>query len=415
MEIENIENTTYGKKARPITVMAVIAIVFLLLGSLLGYWIGYINISEKLDKLGKEVVTLREQISLYSEIKNFSQNYLESPLCSPSLSILYERVKDSVVIVRGLKLEYDSLGKPYGYVRVQGSGFVYNYSGAMVVITNYHVVKSAINISVTFSSGNGYSAKILGSDPYADLAVLSVEAPIWEFKPLEIVSSSTLKVGDWVVAIGNPYGLAGSMSVGVVGALGRTLTGEFTGGYPIANLIQTTAPLNPGNSGGPLLNIEGKVVGITTAIVSDSQGLGLAVPSNTILREIASLIVNGSYDMHPWIGVTGVDMDYEIAKAMKVNVTYGWLITSVIKGSPAEKAGLKGGTKQVTIAGTSITIGGDIIVAINGTKILGIDTLSAYLEENTKPGQVIEITIVRGGKPMNLTLTLGKRPPLTSK
>lgn len=412
--MENIGNITNGKKARPITLMAVIAIVFLLLGSLLGYWIGYLNISEKLDKIGREVVTLREQIDTYSEIKNFSQNYVQSLAYGPSFSILYEQAKDSVVIVRGLKLEYDAFGKSY-YVRTQGSGFVYNYSGIMVVITNYHVVQSAINISVTFSSGNGYPAKVLGSDPYADLAVLSVEAPLWEFKPLEIVSSSTLKVGDWVVAIGNPYGLAGSMSVGVVSALGRTLAGEFTGGYPIANIIQTTAPLNPGNSGGPLLNLEGKVVGITTAIVKDSQGLGFAVPSNTILREIASLIVNGSYDMHPWIGVAGVDMDYEIAKAMKVNVTYGWLITSVIKGSPAEKAGLRGGTKQVTIAGTTITIGGDIIVAINGTKILGIDTLSAYLEENTRPGQVVEITIVRGGRFMNITLTLGRRPPLPSK
>jgi len=415
VEVENIGNINNGKKARPLTVMAVIAIVFLLLGSLLGYWIGYLNISEKLDKLGREVVALREQTSIYSEVKNFSQNHLESLTYSPSLSMLYEQVKDSVVIVRGLKLEYDILGKPYGYVRVQGSGFVYNYSGMMTVITNYHVVQNAINISVTFSSGNGYPAKVLGSDPYADLAVLSVDAPLWEFKPLEIVTSSKLKVGDWVVAIGNPYGLAGSMSVGVVSALGRTLTGEFTGGYPIANLIQTTAPLNPGNSGGPLLNLEGKVVGITTAIVSDSQGLGFAVPSNTIIREIASLIVNGSYDMHPWIGATGVDMDYEIAKAMKVNVTYGWLITSVIKGSPAEKAGLRGGTRQVSIAGTSITIGGDIIVAINGTKILGIDSLSAYLEENTRPGQVIEITIVREGRLMNITLILGKRPPLSSK
>ncbi|MEM3785643.1 MAG: PDZ domain-containing protein [Candidatus Bathyarchaeia archaeon] len=207
-----------------------------------------------------------------------------------------------------------------------------------------------------------------------------------------------------------PYGLAGSMSIGIVSALGRTITEEQTGGYPIANVIQTTAPLNPGNSGGPLLNLLGQVVGITTAIISDSQGLGFAIPSNVILREIASLVTTGSYNRHPWIGAFGVDMTYEIARVMGTNITYGWLITQVVSGGPAANAGLKGGTKQVLVAGKYVTVGGDIIIAVNGTRITNFDTLSTYLEENTEPEQTIEVTVVRENQIINITLTVGARP-----
>jgi 2-alkenal reductase len=306
-------------------------------------------------------------------------------------------------------VQYDIWGIPY-YTQVQGSGFVYNFTGKMVIVTNYHVIRNAINITVTFINGDGYPVTVLGSDPYSDLAVISTNAPQSEFKPLEIVSSSTLKVGDIVVAVGNPYGLAGSMSIGIVSALGRTITEEQTGRYPIANIIQTTAPLNPGNSGGPLLNLQGQVVGVTTAIVSNSQGVGFAIPSNTILREISSLVTIGYYNKHPWLGAAGVDMTYEIAKAMGVNVTYGWLITQVVSGGPAATAGLRGGTKQVLIAGEYVTVGGDIIIAINGTKITNGDALSTYLEENTLPGQIIEVTVIRGNQTLTVPLILGTRP-----
>jgi len=159
--------------------------------------------------------------------------------------------------------------------------------------------------------------------------VVSVDAPADEYVPLEIVSSSVLRNGDPVVAVGNPYGLAGSMSIGIVSSTGRTIVEETTAGYAIADVIQTTTPLNPGNSGGPLLNYQGQVVGITTAIVEGSQGVGFAIPSNTILREIESLVNDGSYDMHPWIGASGVDMTYEIADLIDADVTYGWLVTYV--------------------------------------------------------------------------------------
>jgi S1-C subfamily serine protease len=280
----------------------------------------------------------------------------------------------------------------------------------MVIITNYHVVQDTINITVTFINGNGYAATALGSDPYADLAVLSIDAPQSEYSPLEIVSSSTLEVGDPVIAVGNPYGLAGSMTTGIASALGRTITEDMTGGYPIADVIQTSAPINPGNSGGPLLNYQGQVIGITTAIVTDSQGLGFAIPSSTILREIGSLVTKGSYDQHPWLGATGTDMTYEVTKAMSASVTYGWLIVQVTTGGPADKAGLQGGTKQVLVAGEYVTIGGDIITAINGARITNGDDLSTYLEEYTLPGQTINVTISRGNQTMTVAVELGTRP-----
>jgi serine protease Do len=202
------------------------------------------------------------------------------------------------------------------------------------------------------------------------------------------------------------------MTSGIVSALGRTITDE-TSNYPIANVIQTSTPINPGNSGGPLLNYEGQVVGVTTAIVSDSQGLGFAIPSSAILREIESLITEGSYNQYPWIGAAGTDMTYEIAKAMDVNVTYGWLISQVTSGGPADEANLQGGTQQVTVSGQAVTIGGDIITALSGTRIKGIDDLSTFLEEHTLPGQTIDVTIIRNGQTMTLPLKIGTRPALT--
>jgi S1-C subfamily serine protease len=329
-----------------------------------------------------------------------------------SLAQLYAKVKDSVVVIRGLTVQYDIFRRPY-YTQVQGSGFIYNYNGKMVVITNNHVIQNMINATVTFINGNGYAATVLGSDPYADLAVLSTDAPQSEYNPLEIVDSSTLSVGDSLIAVGGPYGLAGSMTTGIVSALGRTITEEMSGSYPIADVIQTSTPINPGNSGGPLLTYEGKVVGITTAIVSNSEGLGFATPSSTVLREIGDLVTKSSYNQHPTISANGIDMTYEIAKAMNVNVTYGWLIIQVTSGGPAAEANLHGGTQQATVAGQAVAIGGDIIIAINGARITGIDDLSTFLEENTLPGQTIEITIIRNGQTMTLPLTLGTRSPPT--
>jgi len=394
------------------TLIVIIIVVSLIAGGLLGYSISNVTISGDISDLQNYVSTLQEQVSTLQSAQNgVSQNNTYIMGENVSLAPLYAEVKDSVVVIRGLTVEYDIFHRSY-YTQVQGSGFVYDYEGQMVVITNYHVIQEAINITVTFINGNGYAATVLGSDPYAELTVLSTDAPQSEYKSLEIVDSSTLSVGDSVIAVGGPYGLAGSMTTGIVSALGRTITDE-TSNYAIANVIQMSAPINPGNSGGPLLNYQGQVVGITTAIVSDSQGVGFAIPSSTVLREIGSLVEEGAYNQHSWIGASGTDMTYEIAETMGTDVTYGWLIAQVTSGGPADQAGLRGGTQQVTVAGQSVIIGGDIIIAINGARITGIDDLSTFLEENTLPDQTIDVTIVKDGQTITLTLKLGVRPPLT--
>jgi S1-C subfamily serine protease len=243
--------------------------------------------------------------------------------------------------------------------------------------------------------------------------VLSVDSPNTELKPLSIASSSTLNVGDPVIAIGSPFGLGGSMTSGIVSQLGRTIKESLAGDFPIANIIQISAPINPGNSGGPLFNYDSKVVGITTAIIADSEGVGFAIPSNTILREIESLVNTGSYDQHSWLGVSGADMTYEIADEMNVDITYGWLISQVVHGGSADKAGLRGGTQRVQIAGRSVIVNGDIIIAIDGARIINGDDLMTYIEEHTLPHQIINVTIVRNNQMLGLLVELEKRPSLS--
>jgi S1-C subfamily serine protease len=268
----------------------------------------------------------------------------------------------------------------------------------LYVITNNHVVHGASDISVTFSDGDGYAATVKGKDPYSDLAIVSVVgASLEEYKPLEIVHSSSLQVGNTVIAIGNPYGLVNSMTTGVVSAVGRTLDeSDYTGGFLIANIIQTSTPINPGNSGGPLLNSDGKVVGITTAIVENSQGLGFAVPSDTIIKEIFSLVQFGHYDGHSYLGVKGNDMDYDTAQSMHINVTYGWKIGNVVAGAAADKAGL-----QID----------DIIVGINGTRVRNGDEMTSYVEAYTLPKETVIMSIIRGDQKLQVPLVLDSRPP----
>jgi S1-C subfamily serine protease len=400
------------KNSRISTLLVVIIVIAsLVAGGLFGYLRCYSTTSGEIDNLQNQVTSLQEQLSQLQSAQNLNyQNVTVISEENVSISQLYDQVEESVVVIRGMMIaQYDRFGRPY-YSQIQGSGFVYNFTGQIVIVTNYHVVSDAINITVTFSNGNAYTATVLGSDPYAELAVLSADAPEEEFVPIEIVKLSNLQVGDPVMVVGTPYGLAGSMSTGFVSSLGRTLTADTTGGYVIANVIQTTAPLNPGNSGGPVLNYQGQVVGIATAIVQNSQGLGFAIPSNTILREIEDLINTGSYEDHPWLGAAGTDMTYEIAAEMGTDVTYGWLIAQITSGGPADKAGLQEGTQQVEIVESLVTIGGDIVIAVNGTRITSIEDLSAYLEEYTLPGQTVNLTVVRDNETTFIPLELERRP-----
>ena len=358
--------------------------------------------TSQITKLNRQISQMRDELSfLEGEVQDFPS------LFTTSFSDIYNEVKDSVVVVRGKIVRHTLFGDEY--ITVQGSGFVYNYSGEIIIVTNNHVVEGCVNITVSFLNGETYRAKIIGSDVYSDLAILSTDAPSSILKPLVVASSSSLRVGQPIIAVGNPFGLAGSMTVGVISQLGRAISESATGGYLIADVIQISAPINPGNSGGPLLNVLGEVVGITTAIVKDSQGVGFAIPSDTLLRELPYLIEGRPYP-HPWLGVKGVDMTFDIAKAMNLNVTYGWLIVDVLPNSPADKAGLRGGNKIVDIGGVAVKIGGDVIIMVNGTRIRNGDDLSTYLERNTMPNQKVQITVIRSGQMLNVTLTLGVRP-----
>jgi S1-C subfamily serine protease len=279
--------TTEKPKRKSVFSVAIIAV--LLTVSLVGA-AGIYGLSEQVTSLQSQVTSLQssaQNTQISGEVTTVSSE--------TSLSELYSTVENSVVTVECTIQSTMQFG-PFGQQitstsEVQGSGFVYEYNGEMVIITNNHVIEDATTITVTFADKNNYTATVLGIDSSTDIAVLSTNAPTSEYYPLEITSSSTLSVGDAVVAIGSPYGLTGTMTSGIVSALDRTITvTETTGSYEMTGLIQTSAPINSGNSGGPLMTYDGKVIGITTAIVSNSDGLGFAVPSDTILDVIGDLI-----------------------------------------------------------------------------------------------------------------------------
>ena len=338
--------------------------------------------------LNDRINNLQSQLSSNQGFQNATYQTITINQNGSSLTDIYKSVRNSVVLLQGTVSD--------GVI--QGSGFVYRFLDRTVVLTNYHVVQGTTDLSVTFSDGNGYAATVLGTDPYSDLAVVSVSgASSSELKPINIVSSSTLSVGESVIAIGNPYGLVGSLTTGTVSALGRTIMENASSQYAIANIIQTSTPINPGNSGGPLLNSLGNVVGITTAIVTDSQGLGFAIPSNTILREIGSLISSGTYSGHSLLGVLGQDMNYDLAKQNGESVTYGWRIQSITSGGPSD------GKLHV----------GDIIIALNNQTIRNGDDLASYLNEYTLPGANLDVTYVRGTTQSHVIVVLGQRPAVT--
>jgi S1-C subfamily serine protease len=318
-----------------------------------------------------------------------------------------------VVTVQGSKVVtvLTLFGPEQSVEGIVGSGFLVDYANSDYVLTNFHVVDGVVNVTVTFWNGDAYPAKVVGGDALSDLAVLSLNAPTVDLHPLDVSSSSSLRVGMPVVAIGNPFGLSGSVTFGIISQLGRTVQYEAASRtFRIADIIQFSAPINPGNSGGPLLDTYGLVVGITSATASSGQGVGFAIPSDTILRELPYLISTGGYDQHAYVGIQAVDMNYQLAQASGTNVTYGVLIEAAQTGGPADKAGLKAGTQQISIAGQEYTVGGDIIISINGTRIVNYDSFSTYLERNTVPGQVIQLGIIRTGKLLTLSIVLGSVP-----
>src|SRR5918996_575253 len=309
-----------------------------------------------------------------------------------------------------------------------GSGFVYDTQGH--IITNNHVVSSANKVEVTFVDGNTYSAKVIGGDPYTDLAVLQITDNNFSPQmvvPLMIGNSSNLQPGEAVAAIGNPFGLYGSITEGIVSGVGRLLplsetesidpqqglfgSAKSSPAFSIPNIIQTDAAINPGNSGGPLLNMKGEVIGINTAIFSNSgsnSGVGFAIPSDTMKKVVPPLIRSGSYK-HPYLGVSGIDITPDIAKVMKLNETKGFLVTDITSGGPADKAGIHGGDILTDINGTEVELGGDIIIGIDNTTVRKIDDMLSYLETKKQVGDTAKLTIVRDGRPQEVNVILSDR------
>jgi S1-C subfamily serine protease len=326
---------------------------------------------------------------------------------------IYASSNDSVVTVQGSRsiTVLTIFGPQTSVESVLGSGFVIDNSNSYYVVTNFHVVDSMVNTTVTFWNGNAYAATVVGSDPYSDIAVLTTRAPESDLHPLNFAGSSSLRVGQPVLAIGNPFGLSGSVTFGIISQVGRTIQYQSTTGtFTIADAIQFSAPINPGNSGGPLLNADGMVLGITSAAVTGSQGVGFAIPSDTFLRELPFLISTGKYNMHPYLGFQGNDMNYELAQAIGTNYTYGVLIEKTVPGGPVDKAGLRGGPNLITVGTQNYLIGGDIIVSINGTRIVNYDSLATYVERHAIPGQTIELGIVRSDKLMMVQVVVGAEP-----
>ena len=335
---------------------------------------------------------------------------------SLSLPDLFTKVQKSVVQVT----ERDNSNELGARL---GSGFVYDKDGH--VITNYHVVTPGTNnnneLQVTFLDGNVYPADLVGVDQFADLAVIKVKnISSDKLPPLPLANSSSLRIGESVVAIGNPFGLSGSMTQGIVSGLGRLLPSNenqdnFAGpgsSFSIPNIIQTDAAINPGNSGGPLIDTQGRVVGINTAIFSNTgvySGVGFAIPSNTISKVATSLIQNGSYH-HPYIGIVGLSLTPDLSKQIGLNQTKGFLITSITKGSPADKSGLRAGSTTTTINGRDVEVGGDIILKIDNREVSKIDDILAYLESQKHVGDKVHFTILRDNKIKELDLLLGDRP-----
>ena len=312
---------------------------------------------------------------------------------------LYARVSPAVVCITA----------PQRFGECIGSGFVIDLEGH--VVTNDHVAQAAEELLVTLADEHSVPAEVVGSDPGSDLAVLKIDLPPEELVVAELGESATLQVGQRAIAIGNPFGLERTITTGVISSLGRTLTRDDSN-FQIAEVIQTDAAINPGNSGGPLLDSQGKVIGINSAIASESgtnSGVGFAIPVDILKRVVPELIAQGRY-RHPWIGVTGRSISPEMVTAAELPVDTGVLVFEVEPGGPAEKAGLRGGDQQLVVSGLPMLVGGDILIAIDQVEVKRFDDMVNYLASFTSVGDVVTLTVVRAGSEVELSVTLEERP-----
>lgn len=319
---------------------------------------------------------------------------------------VYEKVADGVVNVTSTAVQQDFFLNAFP-TQGSGSGSIIDTKGH--ILTNYHVVANAQKLEVTLSDGSKWPAKLIGSDPDNDLAVIKIDTPKEKLKVILMGDSKSLRIGQKVLAIGNPFGLQRTLTTGIISSLGRTIRSEA--GTLIEDVIQTDAAINPGNSGGPLLNSEGEIVGINSAIISPTGGnvgIGFAIPVNTAKRVVPELISKG-YVTYPYIGATIQSLIPEMAKYLKLKIERGAMISEVVTGGPADKAGLKGGNQRVQVGNMIVLVGGDIVVKADQKEIKTNDELIHYIREK-KPGDSILLKIFRKDNFIEVKVTLGERP-----
>jgi putative serine protease PepD len=324
---------------------------------------------------------------------------------------IYQKVSPSVVNVISTVITRDFFFNP---IPREGSG-----SGSIIdarghILTNNHVIRDAKKLEVTLADGSKWPATLVGTDPDNDLAVIKIDAPADKLKPLPLGDSQKLQVGQKVLAIGNPFGLGLTLTTGIISSVGRNIRSEV--GTMIEDLIQTDASINPGNSGGPLLNSEGEMIGINTAIISPtgvSVGIGFAIPVNTAKRMVPQLISKG-YIAYPWAGATVQPLFPELAKVLKLKADRGAMVIEVTPGGPADKAGLKGGNRQLQVGNVLIVVGGDVITQVDQREVKDADDLIKYIRER-KPGDAVTMKILREGQVKDVKITLQERPRTTRR
>lgn len=321
----------------------------------------------------------------------------------PSLASLYEEVSPGVV---NINVFISRNGLAGG---ASGSGFILDDSGH--IVTNQHVVADATSVAVVFYNGDEAQAEIIGTDPDSDLAVIRVDQMPEGVHPIDLGDSDQVRVGDWVVAIGNPFGNQSSMSLGIVSAVGRTID-SIEGVYGIPQAIQTDAAINPGNSGGPLLNLLGEVVGVNAQIATNgvraNAGVGFAIPVNIVSKVVPTLIEEGAY-VWPYLGVVGSDVNLLLAEANRLDSQQGAYVDDIVDGGPADLAGMRGSLNTVQVDGIPVPVGGDIVLAINGEAISTFDDL-LFQVVMSEPGQTIELSVLRDGEMIDLLVELAPRP-----
>ena len=323
------------------------------------------------------------------------------------VTTVYQRVSPAVVHITSRVIQYSFF---WGSIPQEGtgSGFIIDREG--YIVTNNHVVANAEEVEVTLADGMVLPAKVMGTDPYNDLAVLKIDAPQIPLTPVELGTSAYLQVGQRAIAIGNPFGLDRTLTVGVISSLGRII--EREGELPLGEAIQTDAAINPGNSGGPLLNSQGQVIGVNTAIRSPtggSVGIGFAVPVDAVKRVVPELIEKGYYT-HPWLGFDAYSIMPALVRGLDLPVERGLLIARIYRGGAAHQASLRAASREVRVGNYVILAGGDIVTEVNSTPVNTMQDLTIYLETKTRVGDVVMLTIWRDGKELQIEVTLGERP-----